>query len=139
MAESTTEAQTAQKESDKERGSEAARRQTERVAGGREGERQAAAASKAAAEGAPRSDLPLTACAQEMTAAWARYAEDVVRHTTEASEALLHARNFTEVLEVQAGLLRNNMQAFLEQSARIAEVASRMATRPFAALREANV
>jgi hypothetical protein len=139
MAEARTEAQKAQRESDKERGGEAARRQTERVAGGRDGVRQAAAASKATAEGAPRSDLPLTECAQEMTAAWARYAEDVVRHTTEASEALLHARNFTEVLEVQASLLRNNMQAFLDQSARIAEVAGRMATRPFAALREAKV
>jgi hypothetical protein len=35
-------------------------------------------------------------------------------------------------------LLRNNMQAFMEQSNRIADAASRMATRPFEALRQTN-
>ena len=39
-----------------------------------------------------------------------------MRHTSEASQALLRARTFTEILEVQAKLLRDNMQAFLEQS-----------------------
>ena len=53
-----------------------------------------------------------------------------MRHTSEASQALLRARTFTEVLEVQAKLLRENVQAFLDQSVRIAESASRMATHP---------
>ena len=44
-----------------------------------------------------------------------------MRHTSEASQALLRARTFTEILEVQAKLLRENMQAFLDQSVRIAE------------------
>jgi len=61
-----------------------------------------------------------------------------MRHTSEASQALLRARTFNEMLEVQANLLRDNMQAFLEQSARIAEAASRMATRPFEALKETS-
>jgi hypothetical protein len=47
----------------------------------------------------------------------------------------LRARNFSEMLEVQAKLLRDNMQAFLDQTAKIAETASRMATRPFDALK----
>ncbi len=61
-----------------------------------------------------------------------------MRHTSEASQALLRARTFNEMLEVQAKLLRNNMQAFLDQSVRISESASRMATRPLEALREAS-
>ena len=54
-----------------------------------------------------------------------------MRHTSEASQALLRARNFTEILAVQAKLLRENIQALLDQSVRIADSASRMATRPF--------
>jgi len=61
-----------------------------------------------------------------------------MRHTSEASRALLRARTLSEMLEVQAKLLRDNMQAFLEQSARIAESASRIATRPLEALKEAS-
>ena len=52
------------------------------------------------------------------------------------SEALLRARTFAEMLEVQAKLLRDNMQSFVDQSARIAEAAGRMATRPFNVLKE---
>ena len=73
---------------------------------------------------------------REIAAAWSRYAEEVRRHTSEASQALLRARTFTEMLEVQAKLLRDNMQSFVDQSARIAEAAGRMATRPFNALKE---
>jgi len=47
-------------------------------------------------------------------------------------------QNLHEMLEVQAKLLRDNMQAFLDQSVRIAESASRMATRPLEALTEAS-
>ncbi len=61
-----------------------------------------------------------------------------MRHTSEASQALLRARTFAEMLEVQAKLLRDNMQSFVDQSTRIAEAAGRMATRPFNALKEAS-
>jgi hypothetical protein len=44
-----------------------------------------------------------------------------MRHTSEASQALLRAQNFTEMRDVQARLLRSNMQAFVEQSGRIAD------------------
>jgi hypothetical protein len=54
----------------------------------------------------------------------------MVRHTSEASQALLWARTLNEMLEVQAKLLRDNMQAFFDQSGRISESAVRMATRP---------
>jgi hypothetical protein len=61
-----------------------------------------------------------------------------MRHTSEASQALLRARTFNEMLEVQAKLLRENMQAFLDQSVRIAESASRMAARPLEELKAAS-
>jgi len=91
-----------------------------------------------AAGAAQRSGSAVAECTQEIAAAWARYAEEVMRHTSEASQALLRARTFTEILEVQAKLWRENMQAFLDQSVRIAESASRMATRPFEELRTAS-
>ena len=123
----------------RERGLEMAARETDRIVEtGREGMRQATEASKAAASGAFRSGEVLAEGAQEITAAWARYAEEVMRHTSEASKALLRARTFNEMLEVQANLLRGNLQAFLDQSTRIAEAASRMATRPFEALKPAS-
>jgi hypothetical protein len=116
---------------------QAAQRQVERAAElGQQGVRQAADASMAAASTAQRSGSAVTECAREITAAWARYAEEVMQHTTEASRALLRARTFSEMLEVQAKLLRDNMQAFLDQSVRVAESASRMATRPLETLSE---
>jgi hypothetical protein len=90
--------------------------------------RRATKASMAAASGAARSGSALAEGAQEITAAWARYAEEVMRHTSEASQALLRAQTFNEMLEVQARLLGDNIQSFLDQSTRIAEAASRMAT-----------
>jgi hypothetical protein len=101
----------------------------------REGVRQTADASAAAAA---RSGSAMADCAQEITAAWARYAEEVMRHSSEASRALLRSRTFSEILEVQAQLLRDNMQAFLDHSVKVAEAASRMAARPFEALRETS-
>jgi hypothetical protein len=120
-------------------GSQAAQRQAERLAElGQQGVRQATDASTAAASAAQRSGSAVAECTQEITAAWARYAEEVMRHTSEASQALLRARTFNEMLEVQGKLLRDNMQAFLDQSVRIAESASRMATRPLEALTEGS-
>jgi hypothetical protein len=72
-------------------GGEAAQRQTEVARGG---VRQATEASKAVAGGAFRSGEALAEGAQEITAAWTRYAEEVMRHTSEASQALLRARTF---------------------------------------------
>jgi hypothetical protein len=116
-----------------------AAQQAERLAElGQQGVRQAADASTAAAGAAQRSGSAVAECTQEITAAWTRYAEEVMRHTSEASQALLRARTFTEILEVQAKLLRENMQAFLDQSARIAESASRMATRPLQEFNKAS-
>jgi len=43
------------------------------------------------ASGAGRMGSALAEGAQEITAAWARYAEEVMRHTSEASQALLRA------------------------------------------------
>jgi hypothetical protein len=106
---------------------------------GRQGVKQAADASTHVASAAQRSGSAVAECTQEITAAWARYAEEVMRHTSEASRALLRARTFTEMLEVQAKLLRDNIQAFVDQSVRIAESGSRIATRPLEALRETNL
>jgi hypothetical protein len=53
-----------------------------------------------------------------------------MRNASEASRAFLHARNFRDLLEVQADLLCNNLRAFLEQSARVAEAATHMTKVP---------
>jgi hypothetical protein len=112
-----------------------AQHRAERLAGlGQEGIRRAADASTAAASGAVRSGSAVAESAQEIANAWVRYAEEVVRHTSEASRALLRARTFSEMLEVQAKLMRDNMQAFLDQSVRVAESAGRLAKRPFEAV-----
>lgn len=121
----------------RERFGQVAQQQVEHFAEiGREGVRQAADASTAAASGMARSSSGMADCAQEITAAWARYAEEVMRHTSEASRALLRSRTVSEILEIQAQLLRDNMQAFLDQSLKVAEAASRMASRPFETIRE---
>ena len=122
-----------------ERSGSAAQHQAERLVGlGLQGMHKAAEASAAAGGEALRSGSAIADGAQEITAAWTRYAEQVMRHTTEANQALLRARNFNEMPEIQAKLLRDNMQAFLDQSVKIAETAGRMATRPLEALREAS-
>jgi hypothetical protein len=57
-----------------------AQRQAERLAEfGQQGVRQAADASTAAASAAQRSGSAVAECTQEITAAWARYAEEVMR------------------------------------------------------------
>jgi hypothetical protein len=61
-----------------------------------------------------------------------------MRHTSEASLALLRAGIFEEMLDVQAKLLRGTTQSFTDQMVKIAETASRMATRPHDALKEAT-
>src|ERR1700761_8177397 len=89
------EARHAQEQIEKERGNDAARRQTDQLAEvGREAMRQAATASKAAAAATLNSGSAFADGAQEIAAAWTRYAEDVMRHTSEAHKALLRARTF---------------------------------------------
>lgn len=61
----------------------------------------------------------------------ARYAEEMMRHSSEAGRALLRSRNLSEILEVQVQLLRDDMEGFLDQSIKVAEAVSRMAARAF--------
>jgi hypothetical protein len=61
-----------------------------------------------------------------------------MRHTSEASLALLRAGTFEEMLGVQAKLLHGTTQSFTDQMVKIAETASRMATRPYIAPKEAT-
>ncbi len=89
---------------------------------------------EAGAAAALRSGAEVAQGVQELTTAWARYAEEIMRQTSEASRALLNCRSFGEMLEVQAQLLRGNLQTFLDQSGKIADIAGRMASRPLEAL-----
>lgn len=97
---------------------------------------QSGKAQKAPRNGALGLGSTSTNAAQGMTDAWARYAEDIMRNTSEATQALLRARTLPEMLGAQSNLLRNNMQAFLEQTARLAQLATLMASGPFDALRQ---
>lgn len=118
---------------------EVIRETSERLSGSaRDSLRQASAASSAGAEAAMRTGSSLAEGMQEVTSAWAHYAEEVMRQTSEASRALIGCRSLTEMFEIQSRLLRGNLQAFLDQSGKIAEVAGRMATRPFEALKQAD-
>ena len=96
----------------------------------REGGREAGAAAASGAAATLRSGADVAQGVQELTTAWARYAEEIMRQTSEASRALLNCRSFGEMLEVQAQLLRGNLQTFLDQSGKIADIAGRMAARP---------
>jgi hypothetical protein len=108
-----TEAQHARKKIEKRRGFEAARWQTEPFKEvKREGIWQATTASKAAADGGAPLGLVVCRCCPGDCNGMARYTEEVMRHTSEASQALL----------------------FLAHSAGIAEAASRMTMRSFDAL-----
>ena len=62
-----------------------------------------------------------------------------MRHTSEANQALLRARTFKDMLEVQTNLVRASMQSFHNQNLEIAETTSRMAMRPLDALKETTV
>jgi hypothetical protein len=61
-----------------------------------------------------------------------------MRHASEASLELLRVGTWKEMLEVQAKLLRGTTQSFHAQMVKIAEIASRMATRPHYALKQAT-
>jgi Phasin protein len=109
-----------------ERGVEALRRQTVRVEEiGREGMRQANKASAAAFAGVARTGSTLTDVTQEIVGTWARYAQDVMRNTSEASQALSRSRTISAMMQVQIALMRDNIHSFLDQSAKLADTASR--------------
>ena len=73
---------------------------------------------------------------QDIAQAWADYAQQVMGRTTEATEALLKCRTFNDMLGVQAELMRGHLQAFLDQSTKLAEISNRMAARSLDAIRE---
>ena len=73
---------------------------------------------------------------QDVAQAWADYAQQVMEHTTEATRALVGCRTFNDMLGVQAELMRGHLQAFLDQSTRLAEITNRMAARSFEAIKE---
>ena len=75
---------------------------------------------------------------REIATAWSRYHQDVMRHVSEASLALLRVGTLKEILEVRAKLLHGTTQSFHAQMVKIAETASRMATRTHYALNEAS-
>jgi Phasin protein len=85
-----------------------------------------------------RAGLAIARDTREIATAWSRYHQDLMRHTSEASQALLRAGTFEEILDVQAKLQRAITQSFHEPMVKIAETASRMATRPNDALKEAT-
>jgi hypothetical protein len=76
---------------------------------------------------------------QKIARAWSRYHVDIVRHTSEACQALLRARTFNETLQVQAKLRRDTRQSFQETIVKIAETASQMMARPHGAPKEPSV
>ena len=86
-----------------------------------------------------RSASSLAEGMQEIANAWAHYAEAVMRQTAEASRALLGCQNLADMFEIQSRLFQGNLQAFLDQSGKIAEIAGRMTTRPFEATKQASL
>ena len=62
-----------------------------------------------------------------------------MRHTSEANQALLRARTFKDLLEVQTNLVRASMESFRDQNLKIAETTGRMAMRPLDALKQTTV
>ena len=74
---------------------------------------------------------------QDIAQAWMDYAQQVMDRTTEATESLLKCRSFNDMLGVQAELMRGHLQAFLDQSTKLAEITNRMAVRSMDAIRDA--
>ncbi|HKM74740.1 MAG TPA: phasin family protein [Stellaceae bacterium] len=75
---------------------------------------------------------------QDIAQAWADYAQQMMERTTEGTQALLKCRTFNDMLGVQAELMRGHLQAFLNQSTRLAEISNRMAARSIDAIRAAG-
>ena len=73
---------------------------------------------------------------QYIAQAWADYAQQVLERTTAATQPLLGCRTFNDMLGIQAELMRGHLQAFLDQSTKLAEITNRMAARSLDAIRE---
>ena len=106
----------------------------------REGRGGANNGKTAAAGGKAATDAGSTAAAglQDIAQAWADYAQQVMERTTEATQALLKCQTFNDMLGVQAELMRGHLQAFLDQSTKLAEISNRMVARSIDAIREAG-
>ena len=137
VAEKATERSVEETERAVARRVEALRQQTERIEEtGREAARQAIETSAAAFGGAARTGLALADATEEVVEVWAHYAEDVMRNTSQASRALSRSCNIFDMMQVQIALVHDNMRSFLDQSAKLADAASRMMTHPFEVFRE---
>jgi hypothetical protein len=97
------------------------------------GETAAASTTKATAD----AGVAVAAGLQDISKAWIDYAQQVMERTTEATESLLKCRNFNDMLGVQAELMRGHLQAFLDQSTKLADITNRMAARSLGAIGEA--
>jgi hypothetical protein len=103
----------------------------------RDGVRIAGAASEAGTQAMLHTGLVLAEAVAEMTNAWAHYAEEVMRQTSEASRALIACRNLGDMFEIQSRLMRGNLQAFLDQTTKLADIAGRLAKEPYEAMQQA--
>jgi hypothetical protein len=74
---------------------------------------------------------------QDIAQAWVDYAQQVMNRTTEATESLLKCQSFNDMLAVQAELMRGHLQAFLDQSTKLAEITNRMAVHSIDTIGEA--
>jgi hypothetical protein len=136
-AEKATERGIEETERAAERGVEALRWQTERAEQtGREAARQASATPAAAFLGATRTGFALADATEEIVEVWTHYAEDVMRNTSQASQALSRSYNIFDIMQVQIALVHDNMRSFLDQSAKLVATASRMVTQPLEVVRE---
>jgi hypothetical protein len=104
----------------------------------RRGARLAGEASETGTQAMARAGSSLAGAMQGMSSAWAQYAEEVMRQTTDASRALFGCRSLAEVFEVQSRFLHGNMRAFLDHSCKLADLAGQMAKGPFEALQQAT-
>ena len=96
-------------------------------------EERAGASGTAAADAGSASAAGL----QDLAQAWVDYAQQVMNRTTEATESLLKCQSLNDMLAVQAELMRGHLQAFLDQSTKLAEISNRMAARSIDAIGEA--
>ena len=74
---------------------------------------------------------------QDIAQAWVDYAQQVMHRTSDATALLLKCQSFNDMLAVQAELMRGHLQAFLNQSTKLAEITNRMAARSIDAAGEA--
>ena len=93
--------------------------------------------SAASAKPSPDAGSTVAIRLQDIAQAWVDYAQQVMDRTTEATESLLKCRSFNDMLGVQAELMRGHLQAFLDQSTKLAEITNRMAARSIDAIGEA--